>query len=185
MIAPSNKVLTFKIPVFLAIVAIAGMLAASGLFAGSRARGATSLASPRVTSIAQITHDGFRKTNLLADDSQLFVTESPAANRVIAKVSLPSSDRSLVASPFTNLQALDLSPDHSRLLVAPMQGGSSYDEFWTLPIAAGSAQRVGDLTGRDASWSADGQHLVFSKGSVLLVAGASGTQPQVVFTANG
>jgi Tol biopolymer transport system component len=189
MIAPSNKVLTFKISVFLAIVAIAGMLAASGLFPGSRARGATSLASPRVTSIAQITHDGFRKTNLLADDSQLFVTESPAANRVIAKVALPSSDRSLVPSPFSNLKALDLSPDHSKLLVAPMQAGSSgvssYDEFWTLPVAAGSAQRVGDLTGRDAAWSADGQHLVFSKGSLLLVAGASGTQPQVVFTANG
>src|SRR5580658_9471468 len=189
MIAPSNKVLTFKISVFLAIVAIAGMLAASGLFAGSRARGATSLASPRVTSIAQITHDGFRKTNLLADDSQLFVTESPAANRVIAKVALPSSDRSLVPSPFSNLKALDLSPDHSKLLVAPMQAGSSgvssYDELWTLPVAAGSAQRVGDLTGRDAAWSADGQHLVFSKGSLLLVAGASGTQPQVVFTANG
>jgi Tol biopolymer transport system component len=185
MIAPSNKVLTFKIPVFLAMLALTGMIAASGFFPGSSVRGAESVASPRVTSIAQITHDGFRKTNLLADDSQLFVTESPAANRVIAKVSLPSSDRSLVSSPFTNLQALDLSPDHSRLLVAPMQGGSSYDEFWTLPIAAGSAQRVGDLTGRDASWSVDGQHLVFSKGSVLLVAGANGAQAHAVFTANG
>ncbi|MGA1987153.1 MAG: hypothetical protein ABSG72_12880 [Candidatus Sulfotelmatobacter sp.] len=194
MIGPSYKVLTFKTPVLLAIAAVAGTLAAAGLLPGSRARGAESAASPRVTSIAQITHDGFRKTNLLADDSQLFVTESPTANRVIAKVSLPGSDRSLVSSPFSNLQALDLSPDHSKLLVAPMQsgssagsssGGSSYDEFWTLPVAAGSAQRVGDLTGRDAAWSADGRQLVFSKGSTLFVAGANGAQAHAVFTANG
>ncbi len=185
MIAPSNKVLTFKISVFLAILALAGMIAASGLFPGSRARGAESMAAPRVTSIAQITHDGFRKTNVLADDSQLFVTESPAANRVIAKVSLPNSDRSLVTSQFSNLKALDLAPDHSKLLVAPMQGGLSDDEFWTLPIAAGPAQRVGDLTGRDAAFSADGQHLVFSKGSVLFVASANGAQARAVFTANG
>jgi Tol biopolymer transport system component len=185
MIAPSKRLLTYKIPVFVAMMALAGMIAASALFPGSRVRGAASAASPRVTSIAQITHDGFRKTNLLADDSQLFVTESPAANRVIAKVSLPNSDRSLITSPFSNLKALDLSPDHSKLLVAPMQGGSNYDEFWTLPVAAGSAQRVGDLTGRDAAWSADGQQLVFSKGSVLFVAGANGAQAHAVFTANG
>ena len=67
MIGPSYKVLTFKTPVLLAIAAVAGTLAAAGLLPGSRARGAESAASPRVTSIAQITHDGFRKTNLLAE----------------------------------------------------------------------------------------------------------------------
>jgi Tol biopolymer transport system component len=143
------------------------------------------MAAPRVTSITQVTHDGFRKTNLLADDSELFVTELPAANRVIARVSLSDSGRSLVASPFSNLQALDLSADRSRLLVAPIQAGSSDDEFWTLPVGSGAPQRIGDLAGRDASWSADGQHLVFSKGAVLYVAGAAGTQRHEVYTANG
>ena len=91
---------------FLGIVTLVGMFALSGVFPGNRALGSASVASPSVTSITQITHDGFRKTNLLADETQLYVTELPAAQRVIAKVSLPKSDRSLVPSPFANLQAL-------------------------------------------------------------------------------
>jgi hypothetical protein len=171
----SGRILALKGILFFGVLSLIGMIAVTGVLPVSRARGAASVAEPRVTSITQITRDGFRKTNLLADDSQLFVTELPGANRVIARVSLPKSDRSVVASPFSNLQALDLSPDHTKLLVAPIQSGSKDDEFWTLPVAKGSPERMGDLSGRDAAWSADGQHLVFSKGSVIYLAGANGT----------
>jgi len=184
MSTASANTSVFKIPLFLAIGGLVGIVALAGPFS-ARVRGAAPTAAARVTSITQVTHDGFRKTNLLADDSELFVTELPAANRVIARVSLPDSGRSLVASPFSNLQALDLSADRSRLLVAPIQAGSSDDEFWTLPVVSGAPQRIGDLAGRDASWSADGQHLVFSKGAVLYVAGAAGTQKHELYTANG
>jgi Tol biopolymer transport system component len=185
MSTPSHRISAFKIPAFLAIVILAAMIALAGVFPGSNARGAASVPAAKVTSITQVTHDGFRKTHLLADDSQLYVTEVPAAQRVIAKVSLPESNRSLVSSPFSNLQALDLSPDHTKLLVAPIQPGSIDDEFWTLPVGAGSPQRIGTLAGRDASWSSDGQHLVFSKGSVLYQASANGTQVHELYTASG
>ena len=184
MSTPSANTAVFKTRLFLTIVGLVGIVALARPFS-ARVRGAASTAAPSVTSITQVTHYGFRKTNLLADDSELFVTELPAANRVIAKVSLPDSRRSLVASPFSNLQALDLSPDRSRLLVAPIQAGSSDDEFWTLPVGSGSPQRIGDLAGRDASWSADGQHLVFSQGAVLYVAGAAGTEKHELYTAPG
>lgn len=174
----------FHNPSFLAGVAVIGLIAAAGAYS-ARARASASLASPRVTSITQVTHDGFRKTNLLADDTQLYVTELPGSQRVIAKVSLLQSDRSLVSSPFSNLQALDLSPDHTKLLVAPIQSGMSDDEFWTLPVAAGSPEKIGNLAGRDAAWSADGQHLVFTKGSVLYLAGASGKDVHDLYTASG
>lgn len=193
-----GKVSALKGTLFLGVLTLVGMIAVAGIFPGSRARGAASVAEPRVTLITQITRDGFRKTNLLAGDSQLFVTELPGTHRVIAKVSLtdsskPTSDRSLVASPFSNLQALDLSPDRTQLLVAPIRAGSSSgsssgssgDEFWTLPLAKGSPERIGDLSGRDAAWSSDGQHLVFSKGSVIYLAGANGTQVHQLFTATG
>jgi Tol biopolymer transport system component len=190
----SGRVLILKGTLLLGVLTLIGMIAVAGVFPGSRAQGAASVAEPRVTSITQITRDGFRKTNLLGDGSQLYVTELPGAQRVIARVSLsnsdqPKSDRSVVASPFSNLQALDLSPDHTKLLVAPIQAGSSSgssgDEFWTLPVGTGSPERIGDLSGRDAAWSSDGQHLVFSKGSVLYLAGASGTAVHELFTASG
>jgi Tol biopolymer transport system component len=185
MTTPTESVSAFKIPLLLATVILAAMIALASVFLASRASGAASVPAPRVTSITQVTHDGFRKTHLLADDSQLYVTEVPAAQRVIAKVSLPESSRSLLATPFSNLQALDLSPDHKNLLVAQVQTGSSDDELWTLPVAKGSAERIGDLSGRDAAWSADGQHLVLSKGSVLYQANAAGTQLRELFTADG
>ncbi len=167
-----------------AILMLIGIVAVAVASHWSPARG-SALALPRVTSVTKITHDGVVKTNLLSDDSNLYVTEWPASHHVIAKVSLQGSDRSLVSSPFSNLQALDLSPDHSKLLVSPVQNGSRNNEFWTLPIISGPPERVGSLTGRDATWSLDGQHLAFGKGSVLYVASAIGTEERKLFTADG
>lgn len=167
-----------------AILMVIGIVAVAGASPGNPASG-SAITLPRVTSVNKITHDGVIKTNLLSDDSNLYVTERTASHQVIAKVSLQSSGRSLVSSPFSNLQALDLSPDHSKLLVSTVQNGSRNNEFWTLPIPSGSPERVGGLTGRDAAWSADGQHLTFGKGSVLYVASAIGTQERKLFTADG
>jgi Tol biopolymer transport system component len=177
-----EKISALRFFSFLAILTFVGIVAIA--FPANRARG-SALALPKVTSVAQITHDGFAKTNLLSDDSNLYVTEWPTGRHVIAKMSLQRSDRSLVSSPFSNLQALDLSPDHARLLVAPIQGGSGDHEFWTLPVMRGSPERVGSLTGRDATWSGDGRQLAFGKGSVLYLASATGTQVRELFTAAG
>jgi Tol biopolymer transport system component len=184
MSTPTEKIVARRIALFLALVAVIGFLAIAGVLS-LRARGAATVPAARVTSITQVTHDGYRKTRLLADDSQLYVTEVPAAQRVIAKVSLPESNRSVVTSPFSNLQALDLSPDHAKLLVAPIKAGSSDDEFWTLPTGSGAPERIGNLAGRDAAWSSDGQHLVFTKGRVVYLANANGAQAHELYTATG
>jgi len=174
-----------KIRLFLAFLTIFGMIVLAGTYQGNMVRGAGAGPSPRVTAIKQITHDGYRKTNLLADDSQLFVTELPSSNRVIAKVTLPSSSRSVVPSPFASLQALDLSPDHSKLLVSSSSKISGDPEFWTLPVPSGTPQRVGELSGRDGSWSADGKLLAFAKGTTLYIANADGSQAHSLYNATG
>jgi Tol biopolymer transport system component len=184
MSTPSERAVARRMALFLAIVTVIGFIAVAGVLS-LRARGVASVPAARVTSITQVTHDGFRKTHLLADDSQLYVTEVPASQRVVARISLPASTRSLVTSPFSNLQAFDLSPDRTQLLVAPVQSGSRDDEFWTLPVASGSPQRIGTLAGRDAAWSSDGQHLVFGKGSILYLSSATGTEVRELYTAAG
>ena len=174
-----------RIRLFLAFLTVFGMIVLAGTYQGNMVRGAGTGPAPRVTAIAQITHDGYRKTNLLAGNSQLFVNEVPVSNRVIAKVMLPNSDRSILTSPFANLQALDLSADHSKLLVSATTKNSTDPEFWTLPVAAGSPERVGDLSGRDASWSADGKQLAFAKGSGLYIARADGSMAHTLYGATG
>jgi Tol biopolymer transport system component len=172
-----------KTRLILAAITVAVMI----VLAGSKeniVRGAGNGPVPHVTSITKVTHDGYRKASLLADDSQLYVTELPASNRVIAKVSLARSERSLVRSPFPNLQALDLSPDHSKLLVSSLSK-SGNSEFWTIPVSKGTAERVGDLGGRDAAWSENGKQLVFANGATLYVGDADGKQAREIYRASG
>lgn len=140
---------------------------------------------PKVVSVVQVTHDGVGKTNLLSDDSNLYVTEWPAARHVVAKVSLRTASRSVISTKFLNVEALDISPDRSRLLIAPMKGGARENEFWTLPVSTGSPRRLGKFTGRDASWSADGLNLTFGRGSTLYLAAADGSSARELFHADG
>jgi Tol biopolymer transport system component len=174
----------FKIRLLLAVLTTFGTIVLAGTYQDKLAQGATSAPAPRVTAITQVTHDGYRKENLLADDSHLFVTESPESNRVIAKLQLPKSNHTVVPSPFHSVLALDLSPDHSRLLISS-RSTSGENEFWTLPVAKGKPQRLGDLSGRDAAWSGDGKLLVFAKGSSLYLAGAAGTDAHELYKAAG
>jgi Tol biopolymer transport system component len=173
-----------KIRLVLAVLTIFAATVLSGRYKNNLVRGAASGPAPRVTAVTQVTHDGYRKENLLADGAQLFVTELPESNRVIAKVQLPKSNRTVLPTPFNSLQALDLSPDHSKLLISS-RSTSGENEFWTLPVAKGRPQRLGDLSGRDAAWSPDGKLLVFAKGSRLYLASAAGTEARELYSAGG
>ena len=173
-----------KTRISLSILSIVSLFIVAGTMR-SDLQGAASGMMPRVTAITQVTHDGYRKTNLLSNDANLFVTESPEENRVVAKVTLPGSERSVLPSPFASLQALDVSPDQSKLLVSSTSKTSGESEFWTLPVATGKPARVGDLNGRDASWSADGKQLVFARDADLFVSSGDGSQAHKIYTASG
>jgi Tol biopolymer transport system component len=178
---------------------MAAIAAVAGFYPGSRVRGATP-ESPRVGAITQVTHDGFGKTDLVAGDSQVYVSEMDAANRVIARVDFRGSNpqgssRALLPEysvpksseeqgSLTNLRALGLSADHTKLLVSSRQA-SGENAFWSVPIAGGTPERIGDLAGRDASWSADGGQLVFGKGPVLYLANAAGLKVHELYRASG
>jgi Tol biopolymer transport system component len=139
---------------------------------------------PKVTAVTQITHDGVSKASLLSDDSNLYVTESPAAGHVVAKLSLASAQPKLITVGLSDVQALDISPDHTKLLVSRRQA-TAENELWTLSVGAGEPKRLGDLSGRDAAWSADGHYLAFAKGPALFVANADGTSARELFSAKG
>jgi hypothetical protein len=182
--AASTKVRIGKITWLLGIItSIALISLAAGLHKDQQNQSA--VLSPKVISIVQATHDKVSKTNLLSDDSHLYVTEFSAGRHVIAKLSLQGSNRSIVHTPFSNVQAVDLSRNRPRLLISAIQGGSSNNEFWTLPSKSGSPKRVGDVTGRDASWSTNGQDLVFAKGSGLSIASSTGIRAHELFSADG
>src|SRR5438270_4970235 len=167
------------------LLTIAVMIILSATRQQNMAYGAGNGPAPRVVAITQVTHDGYRKSNLLADDAQLYGTELPTTNRVIAKVTRLGSERSVVASTLPSTQALDVSRDHSKLLVSSAPKGAAEPELWTLPVAAGTPQRLGDLSGRDASWSPDGKQIAFAKGSAVNIADADGSGAHKLYAAEG
>ena len=170
---------------FLSTLTIALVLFATIAALAADPAGEPALGPGPVTSVVQVTHDGISKTSLVSDDSYLYVTEWPQAHHVVAKVSLENASRSVLPSTLPNLQALDISPDRTQLLVSSVKTGSSDSEFWTLPTWNGSAKRVGDLSGRDGAWSTDGRLLAFGKGSTLYLAEANGSSARALFNAEG
>jgi Tol biopolymer transport system component len=173
-----------KHPAVSAFVLSLAVAAFAGATLSAEQPEAVAVTAPAVTSVTQFTHDGISKTNLVSDESHLYVTEWPAARHMVTKYSIGGADHSAVPSTFNDFQAIDISPDHSSLLITPVQG-SAEAELWSLPLNAGVPHRIGGLTVRDARWSADGSHLTYGKGSSLYIANADGTAAREVFTADG
>jgi Tol biopolymer transport system component len=140
---------------------------------------------PKILAITQITHDGVNKASLLSDGSNLYVSESQARQQLVAKISLQTTARAVLSTALSNPQALDISPDRKRILVSATPSGSRTNELWTLPLGAGAPVRLGDLIGRDAAWSPDGQLIAFARQSALYTANAAGAGAHEIFTADG
>ena len=91
----------------------------------------------------------------------------------------------MIPSTLSGLHGMDASPDHAKLLVSAADPGSNENGFWTLPLKGGSPERLGTITGRDASWSADGQAAGVRKRPKLFIADADGSHASELFTGSG
>jgi Tol biopolymer transport system component len=141
---------------------------------------------PRVLNTVQLTHDNKRKTGLVTDGSRIYLNEE-GPNLQIAQVSTSGGEVSPIITPFDNVTALAISPDHTQLLVANPLGTSSEAPFWSLPLPTGAPRRLGDIVGTHSAgiWSPDSQHLVYARRSDLFLANADGTEPQRLATVEG
>src|SRR5262245_41733140 len=59
---------------------------------------------PKVTAVLQLTHDGISKGNLVSDDTDLYVTESPASGHVLTKLSSNAAERVSVPAELADAQ---------------------------------------------------------------------------------
>src|SRR6185369_7617814 len=98
-----------KVPVHFALALACISPIVVGVCAGRSSKPAK---TPKVLAVNQITHDGATKANLLSDGSNLYISESAGEQRLVARVSLQTSHRSVVQTTLSNLQALDISSDN-------------------------------------------------------------------------
>jgi len=127
---------------------------------------------PKVVGSIQLTNDGQQKSSVVTDGSRLYFAKTDGLYQVSAAggevVAIPQST--------PDMTPVDVSPDHSQLLV--LRGGFllSPGSVWTLPVVGGSARRLGDVLAYDAAWSPADDKLVYSAGTDLYIANRDGTE---------
>src|SRR3989442_10751719 len=87
--------------------------------------------------------------------------------------------------PFNSVSLLDISPDRSQLLTVDFAGTEAESQFWGLPLPSGMPRRIEGVVGHDGSWSRDGRHLVFARGSDINVANADGSDIHRLLSVGG
>jgi len=141
---------------------------------------------PKVTGVTQITHDGYNMGGMVTDGSRIYGIQLRPEGDVLAEVSVTGGETVVIPTPIKNVELSDISPDHSQLLVTTFASTGNQDlPFWVLPLPAGSPRQLGDIVATGASWSRDGQRLVFTKGSALYLANADGSNFHLLLSIKG
>jgi WD40-like Beta Propeller Repeat len=136
---------------------------------------------PRVTGSTQITHDGKGGCCVVTDGSRIYFSRlTSEVGTSLAQVSLNGGDVLETPSPTKGSRIMDISADHSQILIASGGEVGRNSLLWTVPLPAGSPRRLGSVIADarcGARWSPDGRSLVFSKGQDLWLAGPTGVTP--------
>ena len=138
--------------------------------------------TPRVTASSQITHAGSGLSNLVSDGSRIYYAQGRSNGTVLAQVSVAGGEISTIPLPLSNIYVLDISQDHSQLLISTVPTTGREAPFWSLPLPSGSPRRLGDVVGNWACWSPDGKHLLFIRGESFYLANADGSDPEPLFS---
>jgi serine/threonine protein kinase/Tol biopolymer transport system component len=142
--------------------------------------------APRVLGATQLTRDGMPKFGVLTDGSRLYISEHSGANRIV-QVSSNGGETSPIPTPLPGPYAVDISPDHTQLLVGNEGATANSTPYWSLPLPSGAPRRLADASGNHGAgaWSPDGKQLVYFAGSDMYLANADGSAPHKLMSVLG
>lgn len=141
---------------------------------------------PRILGYSQLTHDGRAKAYLnyalpvvVTDGSRVYFIETATGpmRSALHQVSQSGGETSAVMTGLReNVDIGDISPEGSELLLQTFVSPEPEMRLWTLHLPGGGPRRLGDVRGRDATWSPDGQRIAYAKGNDLYVCSADGSE---------
>ena len=144
------------------------------------------LPPPKLIGVTQITSDGLAKNaTILTDGARIYFGEISAERFVLSQVSTTGGEAAPVSTPLLNVNPIDISPDHSQLLVGSFVGTEAEAPLWMVPLPAGSPRRLADVTAHDGTFSPDGRQVLFANGNSLFLAKSDGSEPRKVLTRAG
>ncbi len=142
---------------------------------------------PRVTRIVRLTSDHLFKGGILVTDDRMvyFSERSPLGTWMPAMVSVKGGETIPIHTSLEQAGVLDLSADGSELLVQETRGQESEGKLWAVPNVGGSSRQLGNFIAAEATWSPDGQKILFIHHNGLFVAQADGSGSHKLFDAPG
>ena len=146
------------------------------------------LPPPRVTGSTQITKDGRAKAPpTLTDGSRLYFLALDGTGIGVYQTSVAGGEPVPYPEHFQSQTSTlaGISSDGSQLLVHSGQGSNVEGPLWVVPALGGPSHRLGDLAAYDATWSSDGQTIVYSKGYDLYLASSDGSGSRKFVTTTG
>ncbi|MGE5204981.1 MAG: protein kinase domain-containing protein [Chlamydiota bacterium] len=140
----------------------------------------------RVVASVQLTSDGLPKSSLVTDGARIYFSEEKGGQFLLQQVSTAGGETAPLATPFASAEIFDISPDHSALLITSDAGSTQTETpLYQLPIPAGSPRAVGNVRGHSATWTPDGQYIIYGNASDLYQVRPDGSQPRKLATLPG
>jgi eukaryotic-like serine/threonine-protein kinase len=140
----------------------------------------------RVVASLQLTTDALPKSSLVTDGSRIYFSEEKGGQFLLQQVSAVGGESAPVETHLAGTNIYDISPDHSALLIASEVGGTETETpLWQLPIPAGSPRRVGNVLAHAATWTPDGQSILYGSGFDLFVIRPDGSEARKLTTLPG
>ena len=130
--------------------------------------------------IEQVTHDGRIAPGMagmeampaaVTDGLRVYVPVLQEGQTVLSAVDVHSGAMHAVDVPHAiqSPSLGDLSPDGSTFLLRSHLSPESELPFWTVPADGGSALRLANVTGHDATWMPGGKSVLYASGNQLLI----------------
>lgn len=146
---------------------------------------------PRFSGFSQITHDGLSKrvsmgqrggpnAAISSDGNRVYFSEGSTDAPGISEVSVSGGDTAQLPVPVGLPTLLDISPGGQELLVSNAVEPAGASPLWLVPLPAGVARPLADITASDASWSPDGRWLAYVRGRELFLANGDGTRSKLL-----
>ena len=107
----------------------------------------------------------------VTDGSRLYIPVLAGGRSVLEEVNLRTGTQQQISVPseIASPTLGDLSPDGSTLLLRSHLSPESELPFWVMPTSGGSALKLADVVGHDATWMPDGKAVLVASGNQLLV----------------
>jgi Tol biopolymer transport system component/DNA-binding winged helix-turn-helix (wHTH) protein len=124
---------------------------------------------------------------LTTDGTRIYFQETRQGRTIVAQSSITEGDTRVLPTPpeIAGPSLGDISPDGSRLLIRNHLAPELEQPLWIVPTTGGAARRVLSALAHDATWTPDGQSILYASGHDFFLTRNDGKEPRKLATVPG